>query len=83
MLTRDGGGCLSPHVTLASLDAAKRAMLFRYLVEHASATGYAQVLLRLDGRFARIKEILESVEVPDDCDDPTIAPAVLLLAVWR
>ena len=31
LLTSDGTGCISPHVSLADLDATKRAMLFRYL----------------------------------------------------
>ena len=66
LLEADGDGCLSPHVTLASLDASKRAMLFRYLDESCGATEYASVLLQLEAdhgsKYTRIKELLESVE---------------------
>ena len=66
VLTADGDGCVSPHVSLAHLDATKRAMLFRYLDEYARDTQYARVLLRLErnhgSKFTRIKEIMESVE---------------------
>jgi SAM-dependent methyltransferase len=65
-LTRNGGGCISPHVTLGRLDRIKRAMLWRYLEENAHGTGYPEVLCQLERehgeRFTRIKEILESVE---------------------
>ena len=47
VLTAMGDGCVSPHVSLAHLDATKRAMLFRYLDEHARDTHYERVLMRL------------------------------------
>ena len=66
VLTAMGDGCVSPHVSLAHLDATKRAMLFRYLDEHARDTHYERVLMRLErdhgSKYTRIKEILESVE---------------------
>lgn len=60
-------GCLSPHLTLCSLPPAKRARLWRYLRElMPSRPALPEVFHELGvrhGRFARVKEILESCEV--------------------
>lgn len=65
--SRDSGSGLAPHVTLASLAPTKRLMIWRYLRELTPSNPilpevFAQLEKMGDGRFARVKEILESGE---------------------
>ena len=72
LTTQDGGdrmgtiGCVSPHVTLSGLPPRKRAQLWRYLRElmpgEPALPAVFIELERAHGRFARVKEILESCE---------------------